>query len=46
MTKLRGRQKVAIASPCARAPEVLEGKFRALQEVRGLLLSSILTVNK
>lgn len=40
------RQSIAITYPCARATEALDRRFAARATIRGLLISTILSVNK
>lgn len=43
---MTGRQRVAYAKPCQRARDTVDRAFYRLEKRRGLLLSSILTVNR
>lgn len=43
---LTARQAIALAHPCASAPEVMNQRFWRSREERGVLMSTICTVNK
>lgn len=43
---LTARQAIALEHPCASGPEVMNQRFWRSREERGVLLSTIVTVNK
>jgi len=44
--KRHPRHKIALAHPCTRAADTMHPRFRSLEDREGLLLATILTVNK
>lgn len=46
MSGLHPRQRIALRHPCTRAPDTLHPRFRTVEDRQGLLLTTILTVNK
>lgn len=46
MTGLHPRQRIALRHPCTRAVDCVHSRYRAAEDRQGLLLTTILTVNK